>query len=112
VKTSRATISADVLRQPIKLLYSTAKLRSGAIGGDASDFVAPPHGSLDETYLVVIPAHAYPVILVVRKDYVFKPSGNVKIPVRIVRSRLGGYDLQSSITQGQYDSQYEFPIRP
>jgi hypothetical protein len=109
---ARAVVSADVPRHPVKLLYSTAKLRAGAIGGSNTDFVVPPHAAGDEEFLVAVPAGVYPVVLIVRKDYVIKASSAAKIPVRIVRSDLGGYDLRSTILQGEYDSRYEFPIRP
>lgn len=108
---SRAVVSADVARSPVTLLYSTAKLRSGAIGGNATDFVVPPHSTLDEVYLVAVPAN-YPVVLVTRRDYVYKPPAASKLPVRIVRTALGGYDLKSPILTGEYDSEFEFPIKP
>ena len=109
---AQAEIQADVPRTPETLFFSTVKLRSAAIGGSKTDFVVPPHSSLEETYLVAVPAQAYPVVLVTRKDYVVKASTTDKLPIRVVRTRLRGYDLQSSITQGEYDSQYEFPLRP
>lgn len=109
---SRREVIADVERQPVALLYSIVKLRSGAVGGNASDFFIPPHSSNEETYLVAIPAHRYPVILVARRDYFFKPPQTAKIPVRVVKTPLGGYDLESPIRQLEYDAQYEFPIRP
>lgn len=109
---SRAEINADVSRRPVKLLYSMAKLRSGAVGGSNTDFVVPPHSAGDEEFLVAVPAGAYPVVLVARKDYVIKATGAAKIPVRMVRGPLGGYDLQSNVLVGEYDSRYEFAIRP
>lgn len=109
---TQAKIVADVARKPVKLLYSTAKLRSAAVGGSNTDFVVPPHSSGEEQYLIAVPAHLYPVVLVTRKDYVVKAPVPVKIPVRIVRTRLGGYDLRSPDMTGEYDSEYEFPIRP
>ncbi len=109
---SHAVVSADVPRRRVKLLYSTAKLRAGAVGGSNTDFVVPPHSEGDEEFLVAVPAGVYPVVLIARKDYVVKASSAAKIPVQIVRSDLGGYDLQSTILQGEYDSKYEFPIRP
>jgi hypothetical protein len=109
---ARGEIRADVPRRSETLLYSTVKLRSAAVGGGNTDFVVPPHSSLEETYLIAVPAQAYPVVLVTRKDYVVKASPAAKVPIRILRARFGGYDLQSPVTQGEYDSQYEFPIRP
>jgi hypothetical protein len=109
---SRAVVAADAPRRPVKLLYSTAKLRAGAAGGSNTDFVVPPHSDGDEEFLVAVPAGAYPVVLITRKDYVIKTSSAGKIAVKIVSGTLGGYDLQSTVLQGEYDSRSEFPIRP
>ncbi len=107
-----AQASADVYRKPVKLLYSFARLRSGAIGGDPNvSFYVPPHSTDEEEYLVAVPANAYPVVLVARKDYIVRPAIDPKIRVKIVRTPLGGYDLQSSNLLGEYDSQNEYPIR-
>ena len=107
----RASVSADVHREPVTLLYSIAKLRSGAVGGAPTDFYVSPHSSADEEYLVAIPAHRYPAIFIERRDFVFKPPLSAKIPIRIFRTPLGGYDLHSSYSIGEYDSSYEVPIR-
>lgn len=109
---SRVVFTADLPRRPAKLLYSTAKLRASAVGGSNTDFVVPAHSAGDEQFLVAVPAGVYPVVLVARKDYVVKTTIPAKIPITIVRSALGGYDLRSTVLQGEYDSQYEFPIRP
>jgi len=109
---THVTFTADVPRSPVKLLYSTAKLRSSAVAGSNTDFVVPPHSAGDEDFLIAVPAGIYPVVLVRRKDYVVKTNIPAKIPITIVRGDLGGYDLRSTVLQGEYDSQYEFPIRP
>jgi hypothetical protein len=103
--------TADVPRKPVALLFSFAKLRSGAIGG-RTNFVTPAHSSLEENYLVAVPANIYPVILIKRTDYIGKAPITPKISVRIVRSPLGAYTLQSSQITGEYDSEVEYPIRP
>ena len=51
-------------------------------------------------------------MLIVRKDYVEKAPIRPKIAVQIVRTGLGGYDLRSNVLEGEYDSRYEYPIRP
>ena len=108
-----AQVNADVPRKPVALLFSFAKLRGGAVGGNPkTNFFLPPHSSNEEVFLVAVPAHVYPVVLVDRKDYIWKAPITPKIPVRIVRSRLGAYDLQSSILEGEYDTEDEYPIRP
>lgn len=108
-----AKVLADVPRLPVALLFSMAKLRSGAVAGNPkSGFFTLPHSSADETFLVAVPVNAYPVILIVRKDYVGKAPIAPKIPVQIVRTRLGAYDLRSNQMQGEYDNYLEFPIRP
>ena len=105
--------TADVPREPVKLLFSIAKLRSGAVGGNPkTSFVTPAHSSLEENYLIAVPANTYPVILVRRKDYIGKAPITPKIAVRIVRTRFGAYTLQSSQQIGEYDSEVEYPIRP
>ena len=112
---AQAEISNDVARTPVALIYSRVKLRSAAAGGNATDFVVPPHSSGEEAYLIAVPARAYPVIMVMRKDYIFRPPQSEKLQVRIVKALLGAYDLQSSVPPGayeEYDSSYEFPIRP
>jgi hypothetical protein len=107
-----ARISADLPRSPVKLLYSFAKLRSGAVGGSPTSFTLSPHSSGEESFLVAIPAHAYPVVLVTRKDFVEKAPIFPKIPIRIVREPLGGYELKTNQLEGEYDSANEYPIRP
>ncbi len=112
-ETSRfSQVTADVPRRPVKLLYSIARLRSGAVGGSRTSFFLPPHSAAEEDYLVAVPASAYPVVLIARKDYVEKAPIFPKIAIRIVRTRLGGYDLQSSVLQGEYDSANEYAVRP
>jgi len=111
----QAEFRNDVARQRVALIYSKGRLRSGAIGGNATDFVVPAHSSGDEAYLVAVPVRTYPVILVKRKDYIFRLPQAAKLAVRIVKTPLGGYDVTSpSTTPGyyEYDSEYEFPIRP
>jgi hypothetical protein len=89
------------------------ELRGGAVGGNPkTNFFLPPRSSNEEVFLVAVPAHVYPAVLVDRKDYIGKAPITPKIPVRIVRSRLGAYDLQSSILEGEYDTEDEYPIRP
>jgi hypothetical protein len=108
----RDEVRADVERRPVKLLYSIAKLRTGALGGSATNFFVPPHSSGVEDYLVAVPVGKYPVVLIRRIDYIGKSPIAPKIPVRIVRTPLGGYDLTSPVLEGEYDSQVEYPIRP
>jgi hypothetical protein len=108
-----AEVDADVPRKPVALLFSTARLRSGAVGGNPkTSFFLPPHSSGEENYLVAVPAEKYPVILVKRVDYVAKAPISPKIPIRIERTRMGAYTLRSSRLEGEYDSSVEFPIRP
>lgn len=110
---TRAELSADVPRKPVALLFSMAKLRSGAVGGNQKTALfLPPHSAAELDFLVAVPARLYPVIRVVRKDYIEKAPIVPKIPVRIVRSRLGAYDLQPTGIEGEYDSEDEYPIRP
>lgn len=108
----RAELSADVARRPVKVLYAIAKLRYGAVGGSPTDFFVPPHSSGVEDYLVAVPVRDYPVVLISRKDFIEKSPIAPAIPVRIVKSPLGGYDLASPVLQGEFDSQVEYPIRP
>jgi hypothetical protein len=108
-----AKVTADVPRVTVALLYSMAKLRNGAVGGNPkSGFFTLPHSSADENFLIAVPVNAYPVILIVRKDYVAKAPIVPKIPVQIIRTPLGGYDLRSKLLQGEYDNILEYPIRP
>jgi hypothetical protein len=106
------SITADDPRRPAALLFSIAKLRSGAVGGQQTNFFVPAHSSLEAAFLVAVPVKEYPVILVVRKDYVEKAPIVPKIAIQIVESRLGGYDLHSTDLQGEYDTVQEYPIRP
>lgn len=109
---SSVVVNADVPRKPVALLFSTAKLRSGAVGGNESAFFTPAHAAQEETYLVAIPASTYPVILVTRKDFIRKAPITPKIVVRIEKTSLGGYDLQSDDLNGEYDNRIEYPIHP
>jgi hypothetical protein len=107
-----AEVYADVPRRTAKLLYSFAKLRSGAAGGSPlSNFLAPPHTSIDESVLVAVPARAFPVILVARRDYIRKLPIDSKLAVSIVRAPDGAYDLRSRDASGEYDSEDEYAIR-
>ncbi len=105
-------VKADVPRRPVALLFSFAKLRSGAVGGQPTNFYVPPRSSAEETFLVAVPVKAYPVILIKRKDYVGKAPIEPKIAVQIVKNRLGAYDLHSNDLFGEYDTEQEYPIRP
>lgn len=108
-----AQVQADVPRKAVALLFSVAKLRSGAVGGNPkTSFFLPPHSSNEEVYLVAVPAHVYPLVLVARKDYIRRAPIVPKIPVRIVQTPLGAYDLQPTGLEGEYDSANEYPIRP
>lgn len=110
---TRMEVNADVPRRPVALLFSVAKLRSGAVRGNPnSSFYLPAHSSAEQVYLVAVPANLYPVVLVVRKDYIEKAPIVPKVPVTIVKTSRGAYDLQPSSLQGEYDSEDEYPIRP
>ena len=110
---TRAQVTADVPRRKVALLFSIAKLRNGAVTGNQNvAFYVPPHSSAEAVYLVAVPARVYPVVLVARKDYIAKAPITPKIPVRIVRTARGAYDLQSSQLNGEYDAEDEYPIRP
>jgi hypothetical protein len=110
---TRVEVSADVPRKPVTLLFSMAKLRSGAVGGNPrTNFFVSPHSSLEEDYLIAVRAKTYPVVLIVRKDYIAKAPIDPKVAVRIVKTRFGAYDLRSLQLQGEYDSQTEYSIRP
>ncbi|MBV8344469.1 MAG: hypothetical protein JO190_05675 [Candidatus Eremiobacteraeota bacterium] len=105
-------VSADVARKPVALLFSIVKLRSGAVGGNPNtSFYLPAHSSAEEDYLVTVPAHSYPIVLIVRRDYIRKAPIVPKVPVRIVRTAQGGYDLTPPALEGEYDSADEYPIR-
>lgn len=103
-------IRADVPRQQGAVLFSMAKLRGGAIGGK-TNFYTAAHASQEATFLVAVPAKTYPVILIVRKDYISKAPIAQKIPVRIIRTPQGAYELQSSVLEGEFDNRIEYPIR-
>jgi len=103
--------SADVARKPVALLFSFAKLRGGAVGGNPRiNFFLPAHSSADEDFLVAVPAKAYPIVLIVRKDYIAKAPIVPRIPIQIVRTRFGAYDLRSPRVEGENDTEVEYPI--
>jgi hypothetical protein len=106
-------LRADVPRQPVALLFSKVKLRRGAVGGDPhTSFYLPPHSSAEQIFVVAIPAHTYPAVLVTRVDYIRKAPIWPTIPVRIVKARLGGYTLDATSLDGENDSENEYPIDP
>lgn len=108
-----AQVKADVPRKPVALLFSVAKLRNGAVGGNPNTaFYLSPHSAAEQVFLVAVPAHVYPAVLVTRIDYIRKAPINPKIPVHIVRSRLGGYTLVPTALNGEFDSEDEYPIKP
>jgi hypothetical protein len=115
---TNSRMRADVPVRPVALLFSFAKLRSGALHGNPrTAFFTPAHSSAEETYLIAVPVKSYPVILVTRRDYVRKAPIFPKIDVKIVKNRAGAYDVQSgppgsSPVEGEYDGQYEYVIRP
>lgn len=110
---TRAQVNADVPRRRVALLFSIAKLRNGAVQGNQNiASYVPPHSFGEVVYLVAVPARLYPVVLVSRKDYIAKAPIVPKIPVRIVRTPQGAYDLQSPQITGEYDADDEYPIRP
>jgi hypothetical protein len=107
------TVTADVPRLPVALLFAFAKLRAGAVGGNQkTDFFVPAHSAAEESFLVAVPVKAYPVIKIVRRDYVRKAPILPKMDIRMVKMPLGGYDLQSGVLEGEYDSGQEYAIRP
>lgn len=113
---TNARMSADVHRRPVALLFSIAKLRSGAVGGNQrTSFLTPAHSSLEETYLIAVPAKLYPVISIKRIDYVQRAPIAPKINVKIVKGLFGAYDLTSGLgsgpVEGEYDSSYEYAIK-
>ena len=113
-KTSRWKVSVedDVPRYKEKLLYSYARLRKGAAGGNQrSGFLVPPHSSASEDFLVAVPKKQFPVVFVVRKDYVAKFPIAPKVAVQIVRTPMGGYDLASFDLSGEYDTALEYAIK-
>jgi hypothetical protein len=108
-----AQVKADVPRKPVALLFSQAKLRYGAVGGNQKTaFFVPPHSAAEQVFLVAVPARVYPVVLVTRMDVIRKAPINPKVPVRIVRTSLGGYTLAPTALNGEYDSEDEYPIKP
>jgi hypothetical protein len=115
---TNAQMRADVAVRPVALLFSFAKLRSGALHGNSQTaFFTPAHSLAEETYLIAVPVRSYPVILVRRRDYVRKAPIFPKIDVKIIKTRSGAYDLRSGLpgsppVEGEYDSQYEYVIRP
>jgi hypothetical protein len=114
VKTPYAfELRADVPRRPVALLFSKINLRSGAVGGNLkTSFYLPPHSSAEEVFLLAVPARTYPVVMVTRVDYIRKAPINPRVPVRIVRARLGGYTITSTSLDGEYDNEDEYPIKP
>jgi hypothetical protein len=114
VKTPYAfELRADVPRRPVALLFSKINLRSGAVGGNSkTSFFLPPHSAAEEVFLVAVPARKYPVVMVTRVDYIRKAPINPRVPVRIVRARLGGYTITSTSLDGEYDNEDEYPIKP
>ncbi|MBV8363377.1 MAG: hypothetical protein JO193_02320 [Candidatus Eremiobacteraeota bacterium] len=108
-----AEIRADVPRTVRKVLYSFAKLREGAINGKPNvNFVVPPHSSNSEEYLVAVPVRQFPLIHIMRKDYIRKSPVVPRVDVRIIRTSLGAFDLASKDLLGEYDSDTEYAIRP
>jgi hypothetical protein len=108
-----AGVEADVPRQPVALLYSAVKLRSGAVGGNPhTSFFLPAHSSAEEVFLVAVPAHTYPVVLVRRIDFIRKAPILPRVNVHIVRTLLGGYWLEATSLDGEYDNRDEYPIQP
>jgi hypothetical protein len=107
-----AQVRADVPRRPIALLFSMAKLRNGAVGGNPKTaFYLPPHSSAEEDYVVAVPVRIYPVVQIDRKDFIGKAPIEPKIAVSIVRAPLGAYDLHALNLNGEYDSEDEYPIK-
>jgi hypothetical protein len=108
-----AQVKADVPRQPVALLFAIAKLRSGAVGGNPkTSFYLSPHSAAEQVFVVAVPAHAYPAVLVKRIDFIRKAPITPQVPVHIVRTSLGGYTLVPTALEGEYDSEDEYPIRP
>jgi hypothetical protein len=106
-------IQADVPLKPVALLLSRVRLRSGAVDGNPHiSFYVPPHSTNEEDFQVAVPAHAYAALRVDRIDYIRKAPINPKIPVHIKRALLGGYTLGSPQSDGEYDSENDFPIAP
>jgi hypothetical protein len=114
---TNARMAADVPRVRVALLFSTAKLRSGAVGGNReTSFFTPPHSSLEETYLIAVPVKSYPIIFIARRDYVRRAPIVPKIKVEIIKGPFGAYDVRSGPpgsppVEGEYDSNYEYAIR-
>lgn len=108
-----AQVRADVPIKPVALLFSIAKLRAGAVGGNPkSNFFLPPHSSTEQVYLVAVPAHVYPVVLITRIDYVRRAPITPRVLVHIERTALGGYTLAPISVNGEFDTQDEYPIKP
>jgi hypothetical protein len=106
-------VKNDVPRRPVDLLFSQAKLRSGAVGGDpTTSFFLPPHSAAEEVFLVAVPARTYPVVMVSRIDFVRKAPITTHVAVHIVRTLLGGSWLDPTSLEGEYDNQDEYPIKP
>lgn len=108
-----AQVNADVPRKPVALLFSVAKLRVGAVGGNPNTaFFLSPHSAAEQVFVVAVPAHVYPAVLVTRIDFIRKAPITPKVPVHIVRTRLGAYTLAPTALDGEYDSEDEYPIKP
>ena len=106
-------VRADVPRKPVTLLYSFAKLRSGAVGGNQkTNFFLSAHSSAEEDLLVAVPVKSYPVVLIVRKDYVGKAPIRPKIPIQIVRTQTGRVRLKIERAPRRIHTRDEYPIRP
>jgi hypothetical protein len=106
-------VNADVARKPVALLFSKAKLRSGAVGGDpTTSFFVPPHSSAEEVFLVAVPARTYPVVLIRRIDFIRKAPITPRVAVHLIRTLLGGYWLAPTSLEGEFDNQDEYPIKP
>jgi len=105
--------SYDIPRSIVKLIYTSVKLRRGAVNGNQHiAFVLLPHTSAVEDFLIAIPAKKYPAILVSRKDYIGKDPISPKMAVRIVGAPMHAYDLDSDLSEGEFDSEEEFAIKP
>lgn len=108
-----AQVNADVPRKPVALLFSVAKLRVGAVGGNPNTAAfLPPHSAGEQVWLVAVPARVYPVVLITRVDFIRKAPINPQVPVHIVRTSLGAYTLAPTAINGEYDSEDEYPIKP
>lgn len=102
----------DVPRRVARLLYSTFRLRRGAVGGNATEnFLLLPHTSAEESIVIAVPVKSYPLIKVLRRDYVAKFPIRPQIPITVTRGQFGAYDLRSPREEGEYDNFFEYGIR-